>query len=323
MAYTITNLINEYNSGKALKLANTAIKKNGLIAYATYIPANKGAAHTYTIYSTLPAGGITSWGDGVAATDVSGSTTTINLPHFQVSHQKDAVPVNNFPGGAGAYFNNVTPLYLNSLFQTIQKSWIYGTNATYGNSSYGATGLLQYVSASASTQLQELTGSAYTGSTMYAVRFSPFEQGDGAQVAVDVSGGVFYTNPDWDTQKVIAGSTGPFSGYQMLFNSLNVMVLPGTNNVAAISGINATTVAANLLTTDKVNAMLDAVNYDSNTIIICNKYTLRQLRQIGKEDHLQMMPSDMGYNDMILTWNGVPVIVDDNLNTTDTSALFD
>jgi len=119
MAYNITSLINEYNSDNALKLARTAIKANGLIAYGSYIPANKGLAHTYTLYSTLPTAGIRTLGDGIAVSDVSGSTTAINMSPFQVTHQRDAAYVENYPGGVDNYFTNMSPMYINSLFQTM------------------------------------------------------------------------------------------------------------------------------------------------------------------------------------------------------------
>lgn len=320
MAYTITNLINEYNSNRALILANSAIKQNGLIAYGQYIPANKGLAHTYTLFSTLPTAGIRSYGDGVAVTDVSGSTTTINTTPYQVTHQKDAAYINNWPGGPAAYFSNVTPLYLNSIFQKMEKATIYGNTASFGDASYTGTGLVQYVKTNSSTQLTALsTASAQTFTSIYAIRFSPFEYGDGAQFAVDVSNGVYYTNPNWDQERSIAGSTGPFMGYEMMFMSNNVLVLPGTNNVAAITQIVQGT---RVPTANQINAMLDSVAADSNTIILVNRVGKRILNDIGKQDYLRMQANTFGYSDVIQTWNGVPIILDENISTAETSALW-
>jgi hypothetical protein len=79
MGYSITNLINQYNSAGAEMLQNSVVKNNGLLAYSTYYLGNKQLAHTYTKYDTLPTAGIRSLGDGVATSTVSGSTATTNL----------------------------------------------------------------------------------------------------------------------------------------------------------------------------------------------------------------------------------------------------
>ncbi len=79
MGYSITNLINQYNSAGAEMLQSSVVKNNGLLAYSTYYLANKQLAHTYTKYNTLPTAGIRSLGDGVATSTVSGSTATTNL----------------------------------------------------------------------------------------------------------------------------------------------------------------------------------------------------------------------------------------------------
>lgn len=321
MAYSITNLINEYNSNRSLKLANTAIKQNGFIAYGSFIPANKGLAHTYTLYSTLPTAGVRTLGDGVAVSDVSGSTTTVNMTPFQVTHQRDAAYVENFPGGISNYFTTITPMYLASLFQTMQKAYIYGSKATFGVTSYVGNSLISAVSGSAnSAQLQTMTtASNWTGSTIFAVRFNPFEQGDGAAIAVDVSQGVYYTNPDWAQGKVIAGSTGPFPGYQMLFMGNNSLILPGSNNVAAITAIVEDTSEP---TAGNINTLLDAVKADGNTFIFCNRVGKRILNDIGKNEYLQMTPNEFGYSDVIASWNGVPIILDQNLSTAETYTLW-
>lgn len=321
MAYTITSLINQYNSANSLKLANTAIKKNGFLAYAQFIPANKGLAHTYTVYSTLPAGGVRTLGDGVAVSDLSGSTATTQMTPFLITHQKDSAYVNNFPGGTNAYFRNITPMYLSSLFQTMQKAYIYGTKTTYGVSSYAGHSLIAAVSGSAnSSQLQTMTtASNWTGSTIYAVRFNPFPEGDGAAIAVDVENGVYFTNTDWSQEKIIPGSTGPFPGYQMLFMGNNSLILPGTNNVAAITGIVEGTYEP---TAGNINKMLDAVNADGLTFIFCNRVGKRILDDIGKGSYIQMGPNDREYSDLIQKWNSVPIVIDQNLSTAETYTLW-
>ena len=85
MGYTITNLINQYNSEDAIMLSNAIIKSHGLLAYGMYNLANKQLAHTYTRFDTLPTAGIRTLGDGVAASTVSGSTATINLSLFNAN----------------------------------------------------------------------------------------------------------------------------------------------------------------------------------------------------------------------------------------------
>lgn len=85
MAYTITNLINLYNSEDAVMLQNSIIKNHGLLAYSQYGLANKQLAHTYTVFKTLPSAGVRTLADGVATSTVSGSTATTNVTLFNAN----------------------------------------------------------------------------------------------------------------------------------------------------------------------------------------------------------------------------------------------
>ena len=233
MAYSVTQLINEYNSMDAIMLSNAIVKRHGLLNVSTYYLANKQLAHTYTSYATLPTAGIKSLGDGVATSTVSGSTTTLNLTQFNVNGTWDL----NFVGtDYDAHYNRHAPLYFNSIADLAQKAFIYGTNASFGNASYTGTGFHQYITTNKTTQQVknfQTTGSATACTSMFAVRFSQFEDMDGAAIVVDplTGGSLFYVNQDWYVPTRIEGSTGPYNGYFMNFGMNGAMLLPGTNNV--------------------------------------------------------------------------------------------
>ena len=313
MAYDINQLINQYNSEDAIMLSNTIVGRYGLLTVGTYYTANKQLAHTYTNYATLPTAGIRSLADGVARSTVSGSTVTKNLTLFNVNGAWDQAFVGT---DLDAHYNRHAPLYFNSLAQLAQKSFIYGTNATFGNTGYTGLGLHQYVTSSGTnTQI----GGTSAATSIFAVRFSPFEDMDGAAIVVDplTNGGMFYTN-DWTTPIEIAGSTGPFMGYSMHFNMNGTILLPGTDNVAALRGINA----SNLPTVAQVNSMLDTVKADQNTVIFVNRYGASVLGVLGKDGNLSMAPNQFGYSNQIYTWNGIPIVLTDTITNTETTALY-
>jgi len=114
MAYSITQLINEYNSLDAIMLNNTVLKSNGIIAYGNYILANKQLAHTFTNYATLPTAGIRTLGDGIATSTVSGSTTTTNLSLIQSNGAWDKAFVGN---DLDRHYNINAPLYFQAVAQ--------------------------------------------------------------------------------------------------------------------------------------------------------------------------------------------------------------
>lgn len=88
-----------------------------------------------------------------------------------------------------------------------------------------------------------------------------------------------------------------------------VMTLPGVNNVSAITGIKS----GSLPTEAQVDAMLDAVRADSNTVIFANLAGKGILSRLGKSGALVMGPNEMGYTNQIAMWNGVPIVITDSI----------
>jgi len=313
MAYSVNQLINEYNSEDAIMLSNAVMKNYGILQTGTYYLANKQLAHTYTNYATLPTAGVRSLADGVATSTVSGSTTTTKLTLFNANGAWDQAFVGN---DFDKFYGTQAPLYYNAVAALAEKSIVYGTGSA-GNSGYEGTGLHQYVSQSGTAIA---AGGTSAATSIFAVRYSPFENMDGAAIVVDplTGGNLFYVNGNWTDVVSIAGSTGPFLGHVMHFNIHGVLLLPGMNNASAIRGINAT----NLPTVAEVNQMLDYVRADQNTVIYCNRYGASVLGVLGKDGNLQMAPNEFGYSNQIYTWNGVPIVITDTILNTETTTIY-
>jgi hypothetical protein len=167
MAYSVTQLINEYNSMDSIMLSSTIVKKYGVLASGTFYVANKALAHTYTSYATLPTAGIRTLADGVATSTVSGSTVTQNLSLFNANGAWDQAFVGN---DYDRFYNIQSPLYFNAVAALAEKSMIYGTGSA-GNSSYTGVGLHQYVTKNSTATAIGGTASA---TSIFAVRYSPF-----------------------------------------------------------------------------------------------------------------------------------------------------
>jgi hypothetical protein len=59
---------------------------------------------------------------------------------------------------------------------------------------------------------------------------------------------------------------------------------------------------------------------DGRTILFCNRVARRHIRTL-KTTALEMGPMDMDYNIQVDRWNGVPIVLDDNLSTAETIAI--
>lgn len=285
------------------------MKNYGLLNTATSYIANKQLAHTYTNYATLPTAGIRTLGDGVATSTVSGSTVTLTLTLFNANGAWDQAWVGR---DLDTFYNRQAPLYFNSIAALAEKTLIYGTNATFGNAGYTGLGLHQYVTSSG-TNIQ--VGGTASATSIFAVRFSPYEDMDGAALVVDplTNGGLFYVNENWTMPVNLAGSTGGnLMGHIMHFNMNAGLLLPGTNNASAVRGINA----ANQPTVAQINSMLDKVRADSNTVIYCNKDGASVLGVLGKDGNLSMSPNEFGYSNQIYNWNGIPIVITDTITNT-------
>jgi len=167
MAYTLAQMINEYNSEDAIMLSSVIQGTYGLLSAGSFYTANKQLAHTYTNYSTLPTAGIRSLADGVASSTVQGTTVTQNLALFNANGAWDQAFVGK---DFDVFYNTQAPLYFNAVASLAEKSMIYGTNASFGNASYTAKGLHQYVTSSG-TNIQ--AGGTSDATSIFAIRFSP------------------------------------------------------------------------------------------------------------------------------------------------------
>lgn len=190
MAYTVAQMINEYNSEDAIMLSNLIIGKFGILTTAKYYLANKKLAHTYTRYATLPTAGIRSLHDGVAASTVQGSTKTANLSLLNANGSWDQAFVG---GDFDSHWNTQSPLYFQAVAKLAQKSFIYGKNATFGNADYATLGLHQTATANS---MNKNIQNAAAGTSIFAVRYAPVQNIDGAALVVDplTNGGLFYFN---------------------------------------------------------------------------------------------------------------------------------
>jgi hypothetical protein len=98
----------------------------------------------------------------------------------------------------------------------------------------------------------------------------------------------------------------------MHFGMTGLMLLPGTDNIASLRGINSD----NLPTVAQVNDMLNTVKADQNTVIYCNRYGASVLGILGKDGNLSMGPNEFGYSNQITMWNGVPIVITDTITNT-------
>ncbi len=105
--------------------------------------------------------------------------------------------------------------------------------------------------------------------------------------------------------------------YSWWLNAYFTLVVPSAASVAVIKDVNI----SNCPTVNEMNNLIDAVEANSGRIVIyCNKLGRACIESL-KDTKLSQYNETMDYNTRLTTWRGVPIILDTNISSAETSAL--
>jgi hypothetical protein len=298
-------------------------KKSGIAMTAGFIPASNGTFHKWKMSGSLPSATIRLVGGSVTGTSTNNTLGRQDLQEFTMFHPEDWKTIGELGGGrdqeaAERFFLDNYPQDLEGMLQTISKQIIYGTNSTFGNTS-GFNGLHDYAkSNSKRTQLGGATGSR---TSIFVVRWNPKFCSIllNPNVIAGISEVMTSTRPAFNpsTTNVTTGAKQPT--WETWHTSDMGLMVASNVSVWAITQADD----SNYPTAAEMMAALRGVHSErdlANTKIYCNErgrdmiYTLNDTNLISTD-------STDKYDNRIMTFNGVEIVVDENISDVETDAL--
>lgn len=225
----------------------------------------------------------------------------------------------NWPTGVRGYFTENVAVFAEAFGQAVSKSAFYGLNSTFGDVS-GSKGIHDL----AKEYGNRIQRGGTTGSrvSIIAVKFNvigcgllfnPVKASAGSLLEIKMlnqsEAATEVTNTTTGAKKVV---------YQCSYKGQLAFLSTGSYDVAAMTQIDS----SHLPTAPFMDDLINYVRGDSNgsTILYCNR-TAREFIRTLKTTALEMGPMDKDYDIQVDKWNGVPIVLDDNLSTAETTAI--
>jgi hypothetical protein len=315
---TLRDLIVAY-AGKSATVAEVMdhlVKKSGILKTALAIPANYNIYHKYKKVAALPT--FTVGGMNQDLTDVTVNKDLFqqelaSIDAIQTEYKKE---LDNYPGGSTKFFADQFLAFIEGWGQAAAKQVIYGTSGL-GDAS-GTIGLHQIAAAYGNVIVE--TGTSGSTTSIFAVKYDPKSCG----ILYNPSAGKFL-----NVTKLHGGSAYPevindggSDGSKKLvygtsYESSLGFLSASKHDVATYTRIQDDT--GDKPTSSNMDKLIDMVHGDEgSTFLYCNRTAKRLLREL-KDSKLSMGVFDKNYDVRIDYWNGIPIIVDENIVDTEST----
>lgn len=319
---TLQYLATQWSSAQQNFIDNL-VKTAGILRTASVGYANNGLFHKYNFATNLPTASIRSINGSVAPTTTTFDLKQLDLKELITVETVDATLAKGDPGGAAGYMNKVSPGHMESLAQAAEKSIVYGTNSTYGATDgfLGFHDLARQAETNRSLSVIDAGGTTNTTS-IFAVKWKP----EICQLVIPsgvASGGELVVSTVMHNGEVTLMVTNTTTGammpvYQVMYQMMLALQAASDYSVHRIVGVDAGT---NAPTAAEIDTLVDLVKGDSsNTIIYTSRMGKRGMQTLKATKFFTQAVSDQGMNTMLDFWNGIPVIVSDNILETETKA---
>lgn len=296
------------------------IKETGLLQTSLVLPSSHGDQHEYKRFNSLPSATFRNFGSGIVPVSFSKDMETLKLWEVGILMEVDAGKADAYPGGVETWFDNNIPATLAGIGQDISKQVWYGTvliaGTTYYSQQDGFIGLHQYVKAN-SNVVAQLGGTTASRYSLFAVRW---EDVSGTSLRVyPNANGELVTVEDYGRYMAVTNTTTgakqPVYGrYVKAYMSL---VVPAKKAAAAITQIDGT----HLPTAPQIDSLVNAVRGSGQIYIYGNDDAIAAITALKYAKGQTDLGSANGINNMVTSWNNVPVILDNNLVSTETTTL--
>ena len=292
-------------------------KASGILQTALVRPSNFGPKHKYKMHNSLPAGTFRSIGGSIVPKITATDSAEIDLWLLETQAEYDYAYIDAYPGGKSGWLADNMPAYLEGLGQSWAKQVIYGGTAL-ADQTTGFVGLHSY--AKALSNVTQLSGASGFSTSIFCVRWNEF---DGASVRInpaatgnlvnvmEVNNGAVYSAITDTT------TNARMNVYGWLVNAYNTLVVPSKKSVGVITQIDSThkPTVANMQTL--INRVYGGTG---DKYIYCNLDGLRYIQEL-KDGKLNLFTESTNYDVSFGFWGGIPIIVDENILSVETSAI--
>ena len=299
-------------------------KKSGFLQSAEAIEASHDRKHKHKRFDALPT---------VSFVDPGGSLTdtTVNANNFETplkiirALQSEAYDILiDWPGGPEAFFESQRPAYLESFGQKISTGVFYGNDSAHGDVQ-GPVGLHQLANANSTKVVNSQAGDTGSTTSIFCVKFASGPNGCGLLYDKNVSSSGELMNTlvlnDGRPVSEPTSMTGPAKKlvYQVVHTAKMAFLSTSTKDVAVYHKIQDA--ASERPTAAKMDELIDTVEFDEQTVLFMNRATRRML-QLLNDSKLQTTVISTDYYRFLNSWNGVPIMIDDNILSVETNTLW-
>lgn len=319
---TLQYLATQWSAAQQMFIDNLT-KSAGILRTASVGYANNGLFHKYNFATALPTASIRSINGSVTPTTTTFDLKQLDLKELITLETVDATLAKGDPSGPDGYMNKVAPGHMESLAQAAEKSIVYGLNGTYGavDGFKGFHDLAKEAETARSLSVIDAGGTSNTTS-IFAVHWKP----EVCQLVIPsgiAAGGDLVVSTVMNNGQVTLMVTNTGTGaqmpvYQVMYQMMLALQAGSYYSVHRIIGVDS---GSNAPTAAEIDTLVDLVKGDSaNTILYTSRLGKRAMQTLKATKFFTQAVQDQNMNTMLDFWNGIPVIVSDNILETETKA---
>lgn len=319
---TLQYLATQWSAAQQMFIDNLT-KSAGILRTASVGYANNGLFHKYNFATALPTASIRSINGSVTPTTTTFDLKQLDLKELITLETVDATLAKGDPSGPDGYMNKVAPGHMESLAQAAEKSIVYGLNGTYGavDGFKGFHDLAKEAETARSLSVIDAGGTSNTTS-IFAVHWKP----EVCQLVIPsgiAAGGDLVVSTVMNNGQVTLMVTNTGTGaqmpvYQVMYQMMLALQAGSNYSVHRIIGVDS---GSNAPTAAEIDTLVDLVKGDSaNTTLYTSRLGKRAMQTLKATKFFTQAVQDQNMNTMLDFWNGIPVIVSDNILETETKA---
>lgn len=295
--------------------------QSGFLRVAQAIKSSHGATHKYKMLDELPTFSVVSPGGSSGDTTTNENVLSVDLKIIRANESEPADILEDYPGGSAAFFNKQRPAYLESFGQTASKVMFYGNNSTFGDVSWGAG--LHQIAKAYGNQI-DAGGTSASTTTIFAVRFRAGDNGCGVLYDSNVTGAgeIMKSEVLNGGKKVleVTNTTGNLKKLSVQVSHYGKLAFHSASSydVARLHSIQDDT--NDRPTAKEIDELLDMVRADGNTFLFMSRLG-RRMVQVLDASALSTTPGTTDFYSWLNSWNGIPMIIDDNISDVETDVL--
>lgn len=319
---TLQYLATQWSAAQQMFIDNLT-KSAGILRTASVGYANNGLFHKYNFATALPTASIRSINGSVTPTTTTFDLKQLDLKELITLETVDATLAKGDPSGPDGYMNKVAPGHMESLAQAAEKSIVYGLNGTYGavDGFKGFHDLAKEAETARSLSVIDAGGTTNTTS-IFAVHWKPevcqLVLPSGIAAGGDLVVSTVMNNGQVTLMVTNTGTGAQMPVYQVMYQMMLALQAGSNYSVHRIIGVD---VAATPPTAAEIDTLVDLVKGDSaNTILYTSRLGKRAMQTLKATKFFTQAVQDQNMNTMLDFWNGIPVIVSDNILETETKA---